>query len=203
MEKIDLKVEDKSLYAPSAKTAAMVTVPGFQFFMLDGAGDPNTSPRFQAAIEALFTLSYTLKFLVRKAREVDYGVMPPEGLWWAEDMSAFMFEDKSAWLFTLMIRQPEFITPELVEEARAQAMAKKPLPALAEVRLERFAEGPAAQIMHIGPYAEEGPTVETLHRFIRAAGKSPVGKHHEIYLGDPRRTAPARLHTIIRQPVTE
>jgi len=201
MEKVDLKAEYKTLYTSSAKAAAMVTVPSFQFFMLDGAGDPNNSPRFQAAMEALFTLSYTLKFLVRKVLDIDYGVMPPEGLWWAEDMSAFIQQDKAKWLYTLMIMQPEFITPELVEDARTQALAKKAQPALAEVRFERFEEGPAAQILHVGPYSEEGPTIETLHRFIREAGKEPVGKHHEIYLTDMRRTDPARWKTIVRQPV--
>ena len=200
MEKLDLKTEYKALYAPSAKAASMVTVPSFRFLMLDGMGDPNNSPRFQAAVEALFTLSYTLKFLVRKVREVDYGVMPLEGLWWTEDM-AFMPQDKSHWQYTVMIMQPELVTAELVEEARAQAAGKKALPALAEVRLEHYAEGESAQIMHIGPFSEEGPTVETLHRFIREAGKTPAGKHHEIYLSDIRRAAPARWKTVLRQPV--
>ncbi len=201
MEKLDLKSQYKSFYAPSAKAVAEVTVPAWQFLMVDGAGDPNTAPRFPQAVEALYALSYTLKFMVREACAVDYGVMPLEGLWWMPDMAAFDIRAKDQWLFTVMILQPEYVTPALLARARAQVAKKKNLPALADVRLETFAEGHAAQILHVGPFAEEGPTVEKLHRHIAVAGARPVGKHHEIYLTNISRTAPERWKTVLRQPM--
>lgn len=202
MTKLDLKKEWKQLYNPSAKECVLVDVLPFNFLMIDGAGDPNTAPAYTAAVEALYSVSYTLKFMLKKGAEaVDYAVMPLEGLWWAEDMSTFSTERKNDWLWTMMILQPDFVTPAQVEAAKAEAMRKKELPALPNVRFETFHEGRAAQIMHLGPYAAEGPTVARLHAFIKERGYALAGKHHEIYLSDPRRTTPEKMKTVIRQPV--
>lgn len=200
MSKIDFKKELNHLYNPSAKAVMVVDVPPLNFLMIDGRGDPNTATAYKEAVEALFSLSYTLKFMVKKELGVDYAVMPLEGLWWVEDMSQFSLGDKSAWQWTAMIMQPEYIVADLVEAARAQVARKKGLPALSRLRLETFHEGQAAQIMHLGPYTAEAPTIEKLHQFISTQGGQCVGKHHEIYLGDPSRTAPENLQTVIRQP---
>lgn len=199
--KIDLKRELKELYAPG-RDPAIVDVPELAFLMIDGHGDPNTAPEYRAAVEALYRVAYTIKFAIKRGPdELDYAVMPLEGLWWVADMSAFSVADKSAWSWTAMIAQPDRVTQAMVDDAVAQAARKKPLPAAPRLRLESFAEGLAAQVMYIGPYAEEGPTIERLHAFIAEHGHEPAGKHHEIYLGDPRRTDPAKLKTVIRQPV--
>jgi len=202
MAKIDYRKELSVLYKASAKTAHIVDVPQMNFFMVDGEGDPNNSQDFQDAVEALYSLSYTLKFAIKMGKSaVDYGVPPLEGLWWADDMSSFTSGRKDDWKWTLMIMQPEFVTGELVDAAIEKVRAKKNPAALSKVRFVPFAEGPAAQILHVGPYSEEGPTIEKLHAFIRDCGNEPAGKHHEIYLGDPRRAAPEKLRTIIRQPM--
>jgi hypothetical protein len=203
MKKIDFVKELKHLYSPPAKGPVRVEVPPMNYLMIDGAGDPNTAPAFAAGIEALFPLAYTLKFMVKKgALEIDYGVLPLEALWWAEDMTAFTTGDKSSWQWTLMIMQPEFITAEMVASALAEVKKKKKLPALERVRFEPFHEGACAQIMHIGPFSEEGPNIEKVHRFIKESGCSLSGKHHEIYLSDIRRAAPEKWKTVIRQPMT-
>ena len=191
--------EFKRLYSPSAKECVLLEVPSMQFLMVDGKGDPNTSQEYQQAIEALYSLSYTLKFMLKKSGGPDFKVVPLEGLWWTEG-EGFDMANKDAWLWTAMIRQPDFVTAAMVEEASAQANAKRELPALPRTRFESFDEGMSAQIMHIGPYADEGPTIERLHAFIREQGFELSGKHHEIYLGDPRRTAPEKLKTVLRQP---
>ncbi|PIE33381.1 hypothetical protein CSA56_11925 [candidate division KSB3 bacterium] len=203
MSKIDYKKELKHLYKPSAKKIEIVNVPSMNFLMIDGAGDPNTSQEFQEGIEALFGVSYTLKFMIKKgAFAVDYGVLPLEGLWWADDMGQFSIQDKSNWQWTVMTMQPEqYITVNLVQEAIVQVDKKKGLAALSKLRFERFEEGLAAQVMHIGPFSEEGPTIEKLHDFIEEQGYQRSGRHHEIYLSDFRRTAPEKLKTIIRQPM--
>ena len=202
MKKLDYKKEFKQWYAASAKKAAVVSVPALQFLMVDGQGDPNTAQTFQDAVEALFSLSYSLKFLIKKGPTgFDYGVLPLEGLWWADDMSAFAAGNKDNWKWTLMIMQPEVVDAALVQEALQQVEKKKQLAALPLVRFAAFTEGKAAQILHVGPFSEEGPTVEKLHAFIAEQGGKPAGKHHEIYLSDMRRAAPEKLKTIIRQPV--
>ncbi len=202
MEKIDYKKELKDLYKSSAKKVDILSVPEMNFIMIDGAGDPNTSQEFQEAVEALFSISYTLKFMVKKGDlGIDYGVLPLEGLWWTDDMSQFNIENKDNWKWTLMIMQPEYATRELFHEAVEQVKRKKNLPALPEVRFEAFSEGKAAQIMHIGPFSEEGPTVEKVHNIIKESGFNLAGKHHEIYLSDIRKAAPEKWKTIIRQPV--
>ena len=201
--KLDLRQQLKYLYNPSPKEAAMVTVPDMQFLMIDGTGNPNTSPAYQEAVEALYGVAYTLKFQVKREQAIDYPVMPLEGLWWAEDMQAFSIDNKDDWQWTMMIMQPEQVTAQLFEQAREQVRRKKDSPALANMRLQLFHEGTAAQIMHIGPFSTEGPTIARLHAFIRGQGYRFDGKeqkHHEIYLSDPRRAAPDKMKTVIRQP---
>jgi hypothetical protein len=199
--KVDFKVEHKELYR-AKREPALVDVPELGFLMVDGHGDPNTATEYTQAVEALYTVSYSLKFAIKRARDgFDYGVMPLEGLWWVPDMSKFTSSKKSDWDWTAMIMQPDQVTQDLLEDALANATAKKSLPAAAKLRLERFREGPAAQVMHIGPYDAEGPTIKRLHELIAESGRTRRGKHHEIYLSDPRRCAPEKLRTIIRQPV--
>ena len=203
MEKIDYKKQLKHLYKPSAAKVEIVEVPKMNFLMVDGEGDPNKAKSFSDAIEALYPVSYTLKFMVKKGEMgIDYGVMPLEGLWWADDMSAFTSGNKDAWKWTVMIMQPKFITPKMVEAAIAEVKKRKNPVALPLVRFETFHEGKAAQIMHIGPFSEEGPTIEKVHAFIEAQGSQRVGKHHEIYLSDIRRASPEKWKTIVRQPMS-
>jgi hypothetical protein len=203
MAKLDLKKEFKHLYRPSAKEVVVVDVPDMKFLMIDGRGDPNTAQEYQDAIEALYAVSYTLKFKIKKGEAaVDYVVMPLEGLWWAEDMADFSTADKDAWQWTAMIVQPDFVTQELVDEVVQEVREKKNPPALSKVRFESYHEGLSVQILHIGPYSEEGPTIEKLHAFAESNGYQLRGRHHEIYLSDPRRTAPEKWKTVIRQPVT-
>ncbi len=201
MMKIDLKKELKHLYRPSARKFSMVDVPPMQFLMIDGQGDPNTAPAYVEALETLYAVAYTIKFVSKKQLQRDFTVMPLEGLWWTEEMAEFSMEDKDAWLWTAMIMQPDWIDAEMVAAAKEGVAAKKELPAISKLRFETYAEGLAAQILYIGPYAEEGPTIARLHAFIAEKGGQPAGKHHEIYLSDPRRTAPEKLKTIIRQPM--
>ena len=202
MPKIDFKQELKHLYQPSASEAVIVEVPAMRYLMLYGAGDPNTSPLYQAAVEVLFSLSYTLKFMVKKGPlAIDYGVLPLEGLWWADDMSSFSTADKSNWQWTMMIMQPDFITPEMVAGALDKVSGNADASGLGQVRLESLAEGLCAQVMHIGPFSAEGPTIEKLHGFIADSGRQRRGKHHEIYLSDIRKADPARWKTVIRQPM--
>jgi hypothetical protein len=203
MEKMDLKKTLKHLYQPSTREIGLVDVPKMNFLMVDGEGDPNTSQSFSDAIEALYPVSYTLKFMVKKGSlAVDYGVMPLEALWWADDISAFTTGNKDVWKWTVMIMQPEFITKEMVKDAMEEVSRKKKPVSLPLVRFESFKEGKTAQIMYIGPFSEEGPTIEKVHVFIEDNGSRRVGKHHEIYLSDPRRVAPEKLKTIIRQPMS-
>lgn len=200
MAKIDLKKTLKHLYNPSTSAAVLLDVPPMTYLMIDGQGDPNTAAEYAAAVEALFSLAYALKFYLKRTQERDYTVMPLQGLWWAEDMREFSVERKDDWLWTMMILQPEEITLEMFEQVRAEVTKKKKLATLAKVRLETYHEGPVAQIMHRGPYSAEGPTVARLHACIAEHGYSLSGKHHEIYLSDPRKTALEKMKTVIRQP---
>lgn len=200
MEKRDYKKILKHLYKASPKKPAIIDVPEMNFLMIDGEGSPGETKTYQDAVQALYVLSYTLKFMVKKGgMEIDYGVMPLEGLWWADDMTAFIENRRDEWKWTMMIMQPEIITAEMVEEARAQAIEKKGFPTLKELRFEAFEEGKVGQILHIGPFSEEGPTIQGLHQFIEDEGFQLRAKHHEIYLTDIRRAAPERWKTIIRQ----
>jgi hypothetical protein len=203
MKTIDYKKELKHLYQPSTKEVARVEVPTMNYLMIDGEGDPNTSQAFKDAVEVLFSLSYTLKFIVKKGTlAIDYGVMPLEGLWWADDMNSFAVGDKAGWKWTAMIMQPELITGELVAASTEDVRKKKNLADIAKVRFEAFLEGVCAQTMHIGPFSEEGPTIERVHAFIKANGYERVGKHHEIYLSDIRKAAPKKWKTVVRQPMS-
>lgn len=201
MKKVDLRKELRHLYKPSAREVVLIDVPEMNFLMVDGAGGPNNSQHFQEAVQALYGVSYTLKFMIRKEKAVDYPVMALEGLWWTGDTVEFRLENKDAWKWRLMIMQPEWVTGGLAAEAVEQVGKKKELPALSRVRFAALHEGLSAQILYIGPYAEEGPTIARIHDYIRGNGYELAGKHHEIYLGDPRRTAPERLKTVLRQPV--
>jgi hypothetical protein len=201
---IDLRKQFKHLYQPSAKKFSVVDVPPLNFLMIDGTGNPNTSQAYRDAVEALYGLSYTLKFGVKQGKygqqPYDYPVMALEGLWWMDDMREFSITRKDDWKWTMMMLQPDIITPDQVELARAD-LIKKNLVAAPRIRFESYHEGLSAQIMYFGPYADEGPTIQRLHEFIHESGHQLRGKHHEIYLGDPRRTAPEKLKTVIRQPM--
>lgn len=202
MEKIDLKKQLSEYYSVPKNKIVVTEVPSFNYIMIDGQGNPNDSQQFQDAVSALFSLSYTIKFMIKKgAQQVDYGVMPLEGLWWADDMSTFSVERKDDWKWTLMIMQPDMVTKAIYDEAFAALSKKKDLPSLPLLRFEAMADGLAAQILHIGPFSEEGPTIARLHAFIKENGYQLTGKHREIYLSDMRKTAPEKLKTIIRQQV--
>ena len=171
--------------------------------MIDGAGDPNTSAEYVDAVEALYPIAYGLRAAVKAATGDAFVVMPLEGLWWAEDMNEFDPADKSNWLWTMMICLPDAVTEAMADETIAAVTAKKNLRAGERVRVERFAEGHAAQVLHVGAYVDEGPTIESLHVFIAEQGGRLCGTHHEIYLSDPRKAAAEKLRTIIRQPFTD
>jgi len=207
MSPIDLVKDLRPLYSPSPRHPAIVEVPELAFLMIDGRGDPNASEAYQDALQALYGVAYTLKFTLKKAEpERDFKVAPLEGLWWADaerpslqDLQA----ERDSWTWTMMIAVPDEVTAAEVAVAAEAAARRRPSPALGLVRLERLAEGLAAQIMHVGPYSAEAPTIERLHAFVAEQGYELRGRHHEIYLGDPRRTAPERLKTVIRHPVRE
>ncbi|MGH9271461.1 MAG: GyrI-like domain-containing protein [Ilumatobacteraceae bacterium] len=201
MQSYDIKQARKELYAPKPKDFEVVEVPPMGFLMVDGHGDPNTSTAYREAIEALYAASYAVRAATKARLGKVHTVSPLEGLWSADDPEVFRTRDKSAWDWTMMIAQPDWITAALVEEGLA-ATRKKPLPALDLIRFERYTEGRSVQILHVGPYDDEAPTLERLHReFLPAHGFVPTGRHHEIYLSDARKTEPARLKTILRQPV--
>lgn len=200
-KKIDLKKELKQLYQPSATEVVQVHVPTMNYLMVDGEGDPNTSQAYSDAVEALFAISYAVKFMIKKGpMAVDYGVMPLEGLWWADDMSKFSTGNKTNWKWTVMIMQPNFVTKDMVDIAIADVRKKKDPAGISKVRFEPLSEGKCAQILHIGPFSDEGPTIEKVHEFIDSRGKR-IGKHHEIYLSDIRKADPSKWKTVIRQPM--
>lgn len=200
----------KTLDAYRAKRGEfrIVEVPALQYLMIDGAGDPNTSTAFAEAVSALFPVAYTLKFASRRELGIDTVVMPLEGLWHAPDMDSFTSRrDKSSWLWTLMIMVGDHVTAPMFDDAVAavaEKAAKKeePIPASSSVRLQTLEEGTSVQTLHVGPFDDEGPVLDELHhRFVPENGLQMTGRHHEIYLSDLRRTDPAKLRTILRQPV--
>lgn len=210
MDKSDFKKQDKPLYMGKLGRFDVVDVPEMLFLSIDGMGDPNTSADYGMAVAALYGLSYGLKFFDKKAHEVDHVVGPLEGLWWADDMDAFSARDKPSWKWTMMIRQPDWVTGDVLDEVRAQLLVKnakkKEAPTDADhigrVVLNRFAEGQCVQVLHVGPYDDEGPVLAQMQeRFIPESGLKMHGLHHEIYLSDPRKIAPEKLKTILRQPV--
>jgi hypothetical protein len=200
MAKIDFKKRMADLYAPGGRVVTTVDVPEMNFVMIDGKGSPDAST-YQEAVEALYSISYTLKFMVKKTTGTDYGVMPLEGLWWADNMMDFAEHNKSNWQWTALIMQPEYVTDELFRAAIDKLKVTKNPPGLARARFQKFHEGICAQIMYMGPYSGEGPVIRRIHEFIHANAYVLRGKHHEIYLGDPRRTQPDKLKTILRQPM--
>ena len=201
--KIDFKKTLSNLYGEKSKEFTLVDVPEMQFLMIDGKGDPGSAPEYQQALETLYPVAYKAKFISKKSMNKDYVVPSLEGLWWAEDMTAFATGlDKSRWLWTMMIMQPDWITADIIEEAKVQVAKKGPLPGLEKLRFEKFTEGKSLQCLHIGSYADEAPTLARLHNEIMPEmGYDFNGHHHEIYLNDPRKTAPEKLKTILRQPV--
>ncbi|MGB7623845.1 MAG: GyrI-like domain-containing protein [Terriglobia bacterium] len=200
MKTIDLKKTLKPYYTASTATPSIIEVPPMNCLMVDGIGDPN-GQTFQEAVGWLYSVAYTLKFAFKKGKAVDYPVMALEGLWSAGNAADFLSDKRDDWKWTLFITLPDIVTTQDVELAVAAARKKAKFPRFPEVRFERFVEGKAAQVMHVGPYAAEGPTIERLHRFVEEQGYQLRGKHHEIYLGDPRRSAPEKLKTILRHPV--
>jgi hypothetical protein len=211
MKILDLKKDLKHLYQPSAKKVEILKVPRLQFAMIDGAiekgKEPGNSPAFQEATQALYSISYTLKFMLkkRKTNAIDYPVMALEGLWWVED-GVFDITIKDNWFYTLMILQPDVITRDVFAEGLTEVKKKKgDSPAFSKIRLTNFEEGLCMQVMHIGPYATEPATVERMRAFALESGYrdnvGPKGKHHEIYLGDPRKADPAKLKTVLRHPL--
>jgi len=208
---LDLRRQWKYLYQPSAKQVSVVEVPPFQFAMIDGQIEPGRapadSPAFQEAVAALYGVAYTLKFTskLRPLDPIDYPVMALEGLWWVENgqFSEFDINRPEGRRWTLMIMQPDNITPEMFADGLRLLVKKRgEEPAFSRLRLERFAEGLCLQIMHIGPYSEEPATLARIHAFAEQNGYQLYGKHHEIYLGDPRRSAPDKLKTVLRRPIT-
>jgi hypothetical protein len=211
MKTLDLKKNLKDLYAPSAKKVEIIQVPRLQFAMIDGAiekgFEPGNSPSFQEATQTLYGVSYTLKFILkkRKTNPIDYPVMALEGLWWVED-GVFDITVKDNWFYTLMILQPEVITKDIFEDGMAEVLKKRgDSSALSNLRLANFEEGSCVQVMHIGPYPTEPATVERMRAFAQENGYRDLvgsgGKHHEIYLGDPRKADPAKLKTVLRHPL--
>lgn len=206
MEKLDLRQQYKWLYSPSAKKVEYIDVPPLLFARVDGAVPAGTGPGdstdFQEAVAALYGISYTLKFMVKKRADnpLDYPVMGLEGLWKSESRT-YDTVTREAMTFTVMILQPDFITPDMFEEARAALLKKKPGPGPARLRLELFNEGPSIQIMHIGPYATEPETIARLEAYAAEHGYTQRDHHHEIYLSDPLRAAPEKMKTILRHPV--
>lgn len=198
MDKIDFKKEYKSLYQPSSKTFSLVEVPPLRYLMFDGSGNPNTSTEFEAGVHALYATSYTLKFMSKKELDKDYVVPPLEGLWWADDMEIFSQGKKDQYKWIIMILLPEWINEAMVEDAKL----KRENEPFALLRVETLREGLSAQILHIGSYDNEGPVLQQLHQdFMPKNNLTFNGNHHEIYLSDPRKTAPEKLKTILRQPV--
>lgn len=207
MQTLDLRKTLKHLYSPSPKLPAFVDVPSFQFAMVDGAIEPgmapNTSPSFAVALEVLYGISYTLKFMAKQRAQdpIDYPVMPLEALWWIEQ-GEFDYQKKDNWCWRAMIMQPDHITLDMFAEALAKLRKKLDGGGgLDLLRCERFHEGMAVQIMHLGPYSEEPATIERMRAFAAEHGFRLHNRHHEIYLGDPRRTAPEKLKTVLRHPV--
>jgi hypothetical protein len=198
--KVDFKKALKQLYNPSTKAIHMVEVPGMNFLMVDGKGDPNTSPDYQRAIDALYSLAYGVKFAL-KPQGYDHIVPPLEGLWWVNDTIEFTVANKQHWEWTMMIMQPEWVLPEYIEQVREMTSRKKSNELLTKIRFEYYNEGLAFQVLYIGAYKDEAPVIASLHKHISVTGYKLNGKHHEIYVGDPRKTSPERLRTILRQPV--
>jgi hypothetical protein len=202
MTRYDVKRALKQCYAPRNTDWALIDVPTQQFIAVDGCGDPNTSADYARAVEALYAVAYTIKFASKTALGRDFVVGPLEGLWWSDNPEVFTTRAKHAWHWRMLISQPDWITDDLIDEAKQTALTKKGLPAIAGISRETLHEGASAQLLHVGPYDDEGPVLARLHHeYLAANNLRMFGHHHEIYLSDPRRTEPAKLKTILRQPV--
>lgn len=204
MPKLDLKKELINLYSAKVNDPVLIKVPKMNYLAIDGKGDPNTSKEFKDAVETLYPVAYKIKFTCKKELSKDYTVMPLEGLWWMEDMTKFSVENKKDWLWTMIIMQPDFVTKEMFKKAVVEVKSKKQLVSIDKIKFITINEGLSGQIMHLGPFSKEKPTIEKLHNFIKEKGHTFNGnkqKHHEIYLSDMRKTAPEKLKTILRQPV--
>jgi hypothetical protein len=200
MQIIDYKAQLKRFYKPSSTEVEFVEVPPMNYFMVDGQGDPEGSKDYKDAVDALYSAAEAVKSVIRRSDGIEYGVMPLEGLWWAEGMPLLSADRKSEWKWTLMIHQPTPVTRKIAEKAQADLAARKPLPAMAKVRFESLSEGRAAQLLHLGPFDKGAPAIKAVQDRIRAVGAKAVGKHHEIYLSDTRKAAPDKWKTIVRQP---
>lgn len=204
MTKLDFRKTEPAFFCAPAGTFAEVDLPPRRYLMIDGQGDPNTVPAYKQALEALFTTAYALKFASKKQLNTDYVVPPPESLWWAEGDGSIMRVPKDAWQWTTMIMVPDFIPEEMVPPAQVQASAKKKLPALEKLHLSTLSENHAVQTLFIGSYLDGGPVLQEMHTVYMPAHKLRcAGRHHEIYLSDPRRTAPEKCRTLLRQPVMQ
>ena len=201
MATIDLKKVHRHLYRARPGRPELVDVPPGPHLMVDGEGDPNSAKEYRDAVEALYPMAYGVRAAIKAQTGDAYTVMPLEGLWWVDDMRTFSVADKAAWKWTLLIRLPEVATAEMAADVFSDVLARKRLVAGDRIRFEMFGDGLSAQVLHVGPYADEAPTIAALHEFIDAEGLGLAGRHHEIYLGDPRRADPSTLKTIIRQPV--
>ncbi|MBB1155412.1 MULTISPECIES: GyrI-like domain-containing protein [Amycolatopsis] len=202
MEKYDVKKAHRTLYAPPSKDFTVVDVPALQYLAVDGHGDPNTAPEYTHAVEALYGIAYSVKFASKKTLGRDFVVGPLEGLWRADDPTVFLTREKAKWDWTMMINQPDWVTEEMVREAAESVAKKKDNPALARVQLRTLTEGTSVQILHLGSYDDETPTLHRLHdEYLPEHDLTFNGDHHEVYLSDPRRTAPEKLKTVLRQPV--
>lgn len=201
-DKIDFKRTLKTLYGPTkSKGIHIVDVPNMRFLMADGRGDPNTSQDYEDVVSTLFGVAYGIKAASKGQLKRDYVVPPLEGLWWADDMDDFIVRAKDNWQWTMMIMVPDWVGPALIAKTIETVAAKKPLAAIDRLRVEVLEEGRSAQVLHVGSYDEEGPVLKRLHAdYLPQHDLVPTGKHHEIYLSDPRRTAPEKLKTILRQP---
>jgi hypothetical protein len=201
MIKIDLMKELKDLYAAPLNKVVFKTIPPLHYLMIDGKGDPNTSPLYKESVQALYSIAYTIKFSLKKgAEEIDFKVMPLEGLWWAEDMNLFSVEKKQNWKWTMMILQPKMVSAEIVQKAKSTVIEQKGINLAKQVRFEEFEEKDSVQILHKGSYASETENIRKLHQAIEEQACLRTGKHHEIYFNSPLKTSPENLKTIIRQP---
>ena len=200
-DKMDFRKSLKQLYQPPVAEFVAVEVPTMQFVKVDGVGDPNTSKDYKTAVEWLYSVSYAMKFAAKATLGKDYVVPPLEGLWWSDDPSTFVKRQKDRWRWTMMIMTPDFVDRPMFETAVAKA-GRKLGATPASLRLEAYDEGPSLQTMHVGSYDDEGPVLARLHEEVMPARSLTFnGPHHEIYLGDPRRTKPEALKTVLRQPV--
>ncbi|WP_105565328.1 GyrI-like domain-containing protein [Microbacterium halophytorum] len=201
-DKLDVKTSLDGYRAAAGEFRLLELAPQ-RYLAVDGAGDPNTAPAYREALAALYPVAYAMKFASRRELGRDYVVPPLEGLWWADDMASFTTSrDKSRWSWTMLLLIPEWLREADAESAVAAVAAKGAPERLDDLRIEELREGLCAQTLHVGSYDDEGPVLERMHtEFLPSGGLVPTGRHHEVYLSDPRRTAPEKLRTILRQPV--